>query len=88
MPRNARVLLTSGMKGSLKEPSGLVGRPFLRRFLRGREDGIPNDFHPLSRELLASKIVTEDHRCFTVLGQIARLILAVVSLVNHSILSV
>ena len=83
MPRNARVLLTSGMKGSLKEPFGLVGRPFLRRFLRGREDGIPNDFHPLSRELrremflsfflfffflLARKIVTEDHRCFTVLG--------------------
>lgn len=36
----------SGMKGSLKEPSGLVSR-----FLRGREDGaeIRNDFHFLYR---------------------------------------
>lgn len=40
------VLLMSGMKGSLKEPSGLVSR-----FLRGREDGaeIRNDFHFLYR---------------------------------------
>lgn len=46
MPRNASRFVNVGMKGSLKEPSGLVSR-----FLRGREDGaeIRNDFHFLYR---------------------------------------